>query len=183
MVQSFSPISMAHFNVRLKPSKCSFGMTSVEFLGHIFDENGVHLSDKRVRGIQDIPIPTSVSAIRSFVGMVNYFRDFIPSLFSYLGPLTDLTKKRNFGEYGFEMTEKAIAAFQIVKDQVAHHTSRVIMNAHDPLILYTDASTRDIGGVLMQVQGGREKPCVFVSHKLSDQATRWSWNSSLSCSV
>ena len=46
------------------------------------------------------------------------------------------------------MTEKAILAFQIVKDQVAHHTSRVIMNAHDPLILYMDASTRAIGGVL-----------------------------------
>ena len=75
---------MAHFNVRLKPSKCSFGMTSVEFLGHIFDQNDVHLSDKRVWGIQDISIPTSVLAIRIFVGMVNYFRDFIPSLSSYI---------------------------------------------------------------------------------------------------
>ena len=64
---------MAKFNVRLKPSKCSFGMTSVEFLGHIFDEYGVHLSDKRVQGIKDLPIPTSVSAVRSFFGMVNYF--------------------------------------------------------------------------------------------------------------
>ena len=107
---------MAHFNVRLKPSKFSFGMTSVEFLGHIFDQNGVHLSDKRVRGIQDIPIPTSVSAICSFVGMVNYFRDFIPSLSSCRGPLTDLAKKRNFSsqrkEYGFEMTDKVISAIQ-----------------------------------------------------------------------
>ena len=98
-----------------QPSKCSFGMTLVEFLGHIFDENGVHLSDKRVRGIQDIPIPTSVSSIRSVVGIVNYFRDFIPSLSSYLGTLNDLTKKRNFGEYGFEMTEKAISAFKLSK--------------------------------------------------------------------
>ena len=143
---------MAYFNIRLKPSKCSFGMTSVEFLGHIFDQNCVYLSDKRVRGIQDIPIPTSVSSIRSFVGMVNYFHDFIPSLSSYLRPLTDLAKKkRNFGEYGLEMTEKEISAFQIVKDQEAHHTSRVIMNAHDLLILYKDASTKAIGGVLMQI--------------------------------
>ena len=112
-------------------------------------------------------------AIRSFVGMVNYFRDFIPSLSSYFGPLTDLTKKRNFGEKGFEMTENAISAFKIVKEQVAHHMSRVIMNPHDALILYTDASTKAIGGVLMPIQGGREKPCVFVSHRLSDQATRW----------
>ena len=85
---------MAKFNVRLKPLKCSFGMTSVEFLGHILDEYGVHLSDKRVQGIKDLPISTSVSAVRSFVGMVNYFRDFIPALSSYLYTLTELTKKR-----------------------------------------------------------------------------------------
>ena len=114
-----------------------------------------------MREIQDIPIPTS--AIQSFVGMVNYFLDFIPSLSSYLGPLTDLTKKRYNGENGFEMTEKAISAFQIVKDQVVHHTSRVLMNAHDSLVLYTDASTRAICGVLMQVQGRKEKPCVFIT--------------------
>jgi hypothetical protein len=58
------------------------------------------------------------------------------------------------------MTENAISAFEIVKEKVAHHTSRVIMNDHDPLILYTDASTKAIGGVLMQIQGGREKPCI-----------------------
>ena len=40
------------------------------------------------------------------------------------------------------MTEYAISAFKIVKEQVAYDTSRVIMNPHDPLILYTDASTR-----------------------------------------
>ena len=49
---------MAKFNVRLKLSKCLFGMTSVEFLGHFFDENGVYLSEKRVKGIRDLPIPT-----------------------------------------------------------------------------------------------------------------------------
>ena len=87
---------MAKFNVRLKPSKCSFGMTSVEFLGHIFDEHGVHLSEKRVQGIKDLPIPTSVSAVRSFVGMVNNFRDFIPTLSSYLYPLTELIKEEKF---------------------------------------------------------------------------------------
>ena len=49
----------------------------------------------------------------------------------------------------------------------------VIMNEEDPLILYTDVSTKAIGGVLMQVQKGIEKPVIFISHALSDQATRW----------
>ena len=95
------------FNVRLKPSKCSFGMTSEELLGNIFDENGVHLSEQMVQGIRDLPILTSVLAVRNFVGMANYFRDFILSLSPYLQTLTKLTKKRNFGENGFEMTENA----------------------------------------------------------------------------
>jgi len=47
---------MAAFNVRLKPSKCSFGMQSIESLGHIFD--GVKLNDSRVQGIRDLPDPT-----------------------------------------------------------------------------------------------------------------------------
>ena len=47
------------------------------------------------------------------------------------------------------------------------------MNEEDPVILYTDASTRAIGGVLMQIQDGIEKPVIFVSPVLSDQATRW----------
>ena len=69
------------------------------------------------------------------------------------------------------MTENALAAFWRVK--VMAHMTRVLMNASDPLILYKDASTREIGGLLMQVQGGRERPCVFVSHMLSELATRW----------
>ena len=91
---------MTKFNVRLKLSKCSFGMTSVEFLGHIFDEYGVHF------------YPNVRSFIREeFCVLVNYFRNFIPSLSSYLQPLTELTKKRNFGEIGFEMTENALSSF------------------------------------------------------------------------
>ena len=141
----------------------------MELLDHIFDKNGVHLHEKRVQVIRDLPIPTSVLVVRSFVEMVNNFRDFIPSLSSHLKPLTDLAKKRN----GSKMTENALRAFCRVKDQVMAYTTRVLINKSDPLILYTDASTRATGGFLMQVQGGRESPCVFVSHTLSEQATRW----------
>ena len=63
-------------------------------------------------------------------------------------------------------------AFALIKDLLSKSSQLVIMNEQDPLILYTDASTRAIGGVLMQIQDGIEKPVIFVSHVLSDQATR-----------
>jgi len=54
------------------------------------------------------------------------------------------------------------------------------MNEQNQLVLYTDARTKDIAGVLMQIQAGIKKPCIFVSHALSKQALRngvlWSWN-------
>ena len=56
---------------------------------------------------------------------------------------------------------------------MVHASQLVIMNETDPLILYTDASTVSIGGVLMQEQNGIENPIIFISHILSDQATRW----------
>jgi hypothetical protein len=68
------------YNVRLKPIKCSFGFQSVEFVGHIFNSEGYCLSDERKQGIQDLQCPCNLKQLRSFLGMVNYFRDFIPNL-------------------------------------------------------------------------------------------------------
>ena len=57
-----------------------FGMVSVEFLGHIFDEKGIMMSSTRIQGTRDLPVSTSEKSVRIFVGMANYFRDFISGL-------------------------------------------------------------------------------------------------------
>jgi hypothetical protein len=147
-------------------------MDHIEFLGHVFSEDGMQLSDERVQGIRQIPEPTSLKAVRSFVGMVNYFRDSINGLSGHLIPLTELTKKRYSSEE-FIFTDSARNSFEKIKDLLVQRTKLTIMNEQDPLVLYTDASTKAIAGVLMQIQGGIEKPCIFVSHALSEQASRW----------
>ena len=146
-------------------------MASVEFLCHIFDKKGIMMSSTRIQGIQDLPEPTSVKSVRSFEGMANYFRDFISDLSTNTIPLTMLTKKR-YTSKAFELTEAAINAFYLVKDLLVKSAKRANMNLDDLLILYTDASMKAVGGVLMQVQDGREQPCVVVSHTLSEQASR-----------
>jgi len=62
-------------------------MTSIEFLGHVFDKNRVKLSDSGVQGINDFPEPTSVKCVRSFIGMA-HFLDFVKCLSSHMIPLT-----------------------------------------------------------------------------------------------
>ena len=120
---------MAAFNVRLKPSKYSYAVH--RFLGHIFDENEIRSSNSRVQGIRDLPEPSSVKGVRSFIGMVNYFRDFIKGLWSHLIPLAQLTKK-NATQKGFEMTEEARDAF--LRSSIYINASQlVIMNETAPL--------------------------------------------------
>ena len=62
------------------------------------------------------------------------------------------------------MTPEVRDAFFRVKYLLVNASQLVIMNETDPLILYTDASTVSVGGVLMQEKNGVEKPIIFISH-------------------
>jgi len=105
----------------------------MEFLGHVFDAEGIRLSDARIQGIQSLPLPTSVTVVRSFIGMVNYFRDFIPHLADHLGPLYALTSQRQTST-NFRMSADAQKAFKNVKELLNQATKLVIMNERDQLV-------------------------------------------------
>jgi hypothetical protein len=94
----------------------------------------------RVQGIRAFPEPTSVKAVRSFIGMVNYFRDHIPMLSTLLIPLFVMFKKRSIFDE-FKLTDAARVAFHTVKELLQDYVELVLMTEKDPLILYTDAST------------------------------------------
>lgn len=160
---------MEECNVRLKPSKCFFGYDEIEFLGHVFHKGGYGLSAERKIGISQLDPPKDVKQLRSFLGMVNYFRNFIPMLSALMSPLTGLTKKDNWA-----WSEESQAAFEAVKEAVLAAQDLVQLNDSDPLILYTDASTIGVGAVLMQKQDGREMPVIYVSKKFTVAESRWS---------
>jgi len=108
--------------------------------------------------------------------MANYFRDFISGLSTCIIPLTMLTKKRCTSE-AFELTEAARNTFYLIKELLAKSAKRANMNPDDPLFLYTDASMKAVGGVLMQVQDGRYV-CSFRTLCLSRPlgGVLWNWS-------
>jgi RNase H-like domain found in reverse transcriptase/Reverse transcriptase (RNA-dependent DNA polymerase)/Integrase zinc binding domain len=162
-----------YYNVKLKPSKCKFGFSEVEFLGHIFNEQGYRLSEERKQGIRDMPIPINLKQLRSFLGMINFFRDFIPNLSEMLIPLTDLTATSKRAIYVW--TAQAQVAFDRVKEAVMKASSLFFVEEGGELILYTDASTRGIGSVLIQkCDDGSQRPISFLSMKFSEAAQKWS---------
>jgi hypothetical protein len=79
-------------------------------------------------------------------------------------------KKKRYSSEEFILTNRARILFEKLEDLLVQRTKLTIMNEQDQLVLCTDASTKAIAGVLMQIQEGMEKPCLFVSHALSDQA-------------
>ena len=65
----------------------------VEYLGLIIDGQGLHASPEKVKAVLNAPRPRNVQELRSFLGMMNYYRKFIPNLATLLKPLTILLKK------------------------------------------------------------------------------------------
>ncbi|NJO65355.1 MAG: hypothetical protein HC836_46865 [Richelia sp. RM2_1_2] len=162
---------LAEMNVRLKPSKCYFGYPEVVFLGHTFHENGYSLCDDYKVSVNNMEIPESMTKLKGFLGLVNYFRDFVPNLSTIVAPLSDLTKGNR---RTIEWNEKADSAFIDVKRAISQCSTLSWLVPNDPIILYTDASTVGIGACLVQVQNGEEKPIMFVSKKFSEAASNWS---------
>lgn len=82
------------YNVRVNEKKCKFFETSVEFLGHIIDANGIHPTNEKIECIQKALSPQNVTQLKSYVGLLNYYSKFIPMLSTKLKPLHDLCKSK-----------------------------------------------------------------------------------------
>ena len=80
-------------NLRLKPSKCSFGRQEVNYLGHVISANGILPDPSKIELVRNFPQPKTVRQVRSFLGLANYYRRFVQDFSKIASPLHDLTKK------------------------------------------------------------------------------------------
>ena len=80
-------------NLHLKKSKCYFMVESVEYLGHIIDAKGPHPTKAKMVAVQNAPVPQDITQLKSFLGLIKYYRKFLPDLYSLLAPLNNLLQK------------------------------------------------------------------------------------------
>jgi hypothetical protein len=80
----------------LKQSKCVFGASEVEYLGHIVSNDGFHVDPKKIESMQDWPRPKTLNSLHGFLGLTKYYRKFVRNYGKITTPLTSLLKKNTF---------------------------------------------------------------------------------------
>ncbi len=78
------------FNITLNPKKCYFGLAEVEFVGHVLKSDGVCFFTEKRTKVLDFALPVKQKQLKSFLGLVNYFRDHVQGLSHNVKPLNDI---------------------------------------------------------------------------------------------
>ena len=146
--------------LRAQKSKCQFMKSSVTFLGHRVDADGLHPLAEKVEAVVKASTPRNLKELKSFLGLLLYYSKFLPNLSSVLAPLYHLLHKDALWKWSVE-EEKA---FQCSKELLTSSSLLVHFNPTLPLILVCDASEVAIGVVLAhRMPDGAERTIGYVS--------------------
>ena len=151
-------------NLRLNGKKCTLGAAEIGFLGHIVSAKGLQPDPEKVKAVASMRPPTNASEIRTFLGMINYYRGFIKDIAQHQVPLNKLLHK----EAAFIWSTECQTSFEFLRQALVNECLRRFPDNSRPFELHTDASAYAIGGVLMQRDDANDPyPIEFYSRSLT----------------
>jgi hypothetical protein len=150
-------------NLNVKLTKCSFNKVSVEYLGHVVGQGTEFADPKTVRAINEYALPSTVTELRSFLGLANYFRKIVQGYASIATPLHAVTAGTLAKQTQLTWTKTAEKAFQQLKDALCSAPVLQIFDPDKETQVVNDASGFALGAVLLQ----DGLPVAYESRKLN----------------
>ena len=137
-------VRLRKFGLKMKREKCTFFKKHIQYLGHLVSERGFEPLPEKLESIRKMPAPRTAKEIKQFLGLIGYYRKFVPRFADISRPLTKLMRHNVV----FEWTDQCSKAFNHLRELLMEYP---ILRYPDPkqgYILYTDASGIGWLGVL-----------------------------------
>eukprot|EP00768_Dysnectes_brevis_P004041 gnl/Dysnectes_brevis/286_a319_964.p1 GENE.gnl/Dysnectes_brevis/286_a319_964~~gnl/Dysnectes_brevis/286_a319_964.p1 ORF type:complete len:2293 (+),score=342.59 gnl/Dysnectes_brevis/286_a319_964:75-6953(+) len=165
------------YRLTLSPAKCMFGASEIEFLGFLVSKCGLRINPKRFAPLREMAPPRTASEVRSFLGLVNFFGRFVPSLSAQAYPLRMLVKKATPWKWGGDEER----AFRDIVKAVCKSELLAHMDYSKDAVIQSDASKHGIGAVLLlrdpgAVDNTTDRPVAYASCSLTGHMANWSIN-------
>jgi hypothetical protein len=140
------------------------GFDRLEYVGHTVGSGTVGVLPNNIVKIRDAQRPTTKKSVRSFNGLVNYYRDYIPRLSEIMFPLTELTRK---GQPNIvQWSDNCEKAFQTLKQLLTSEPILQLPDFDKLFVIQVDASDIAVGAALLQEYGTKLLPVAYASKKL-----------------
>ena len=148
----------------LKPQKCFFNKTKIEYLGFIVTPRHIEMDQSKIEDVVNWDQPTMVKGIQGLLGTVNFYRQFIEGFAEIVKLLIDMTKKGK----KFEWTTEAEESFQKLKKAMTTTPVLRLLDPDRPYRVITNTSDYTYAGILEQQDNDtRWHPVVFLSKKMT----------------
>jgi hypothetical protein len=136
---SYSSASVRQINITLNPKKCYFGLSEVEFVGQSPKSDGVCFSTEKRTKVSDFALPVKQKQLKSFLGLVNYFRDHVQGFSRKFKPLNDIMIPYKKGT-SIDWTPRLEQCSKDVQESVSNCPKLFYVDLSLPIHVRTDAS-------------------------------------------
>ena len=159
------------FGLVLNINKCMFGARELEFLGHHVSAQGIRPLPEKVQAVQRFKRPRTVKAPQRFLGLVNFYRHFLPNIAVTMRPFTDALAGTH---RQLVWNESMTLAFSRTKQRLAEATLLFHPIPDAELCINKDASTKAFAGAIHHVVEGHLQPLGFFSQRTTSFESRYS---------
>ncbi len=155
------------FNITLNPKKCYFaiGLAEVELMGHVLKSDWICFSTEKRTKVLDFALPVKQKQLKSFLGLVNYFRDHVQGLSHKVKPLNEIITPCKKGT-SMDWTPRLGPCFRDVQESVVNCPKLFYVDLILPIRVRTDASDYDIDRYIFQIDQQKELSIRFISKAL-----------------